>query len=277
MGTRLPQNLYNDPDWIGVALCAAFTFLKHPTLIHDNLRSEISHGLTCLIGSDAGWTLELGSNITETEFNESIWFNQRVFIWVLYLPRVSILDKLKKYERLITVFESESHDLMVEKCGHSIVCQQNVESFVQMIIQGSFTPPDISQPTHHAVQDNNRNNEASTSGTSNSSEPHRVVQDDSGNNEASTSGTSNSSETHHVVQDNNGNNSKEASTSGTSNSSERLKAPFYQGESSSTSKQPHEIMGEHISKCIKFLKRHSKVFSLVLSLFIYISLIHTHT
>ncbi|XP_075649786.1 TMV resistance protein N-like [Castanea sativa] len=226
MRTKVPQNLYNNPDWIGVALCATFTFLKHPTLIHDNLRSEISHGLTCLIGSDVGWTLRLRSNFTESEFNESIWLNQRVFIWVLYISHVSILDKLKKFGRLNTLFESESPYLMVEKCGHSIVCQQNVEAFEQMIIQGSFTPPDISQLTHHVVQDNNENNK-----------------------EASTSGTRYSSETHHVVQDDNGNNNKEASTSGTSYSSERLKAPFYQGESSSTSNQPH--VNEHISKCFK--------------------------
>ncbi|XP_040995190.1 TMV resistance protein N-like [Juglans microcarpa x Juglans regia] len=132
-------DIYNSSDWSGIAVCAIFTFLKHSTLVHNSLGLEISRGLTCYFGSDVGWTISIHKNNTESEFTKSSWLNQCEFLWLLYIPRASILDKLKPWNLLKALFVSKSQGLMVQKCGHALVYQQNVEELVRMITHCSST------------------------------------------------------------------------------------------------------------------------------------------
>ena len=210
---KLCPSLYDNPDWAGIALCAVFTFLKHPTIINDSLGSEISHGFTCYFGSDVGRTIQIDKNITESEFKKSS-LNQRDFIWLLYIPRVLIVDGLKKCNIVKALFESESQDLMVHKCGHGLISKRNEDQVVQMIIQCSSTFSKNSQPIHQFEANDSRNNKQSC--------------DDEG------------------------------ATSRTGSSNERSREPIYLGESSATSNKLY-ISEEHITKCMKFLKKQFEV------------------
>ncbi|KAG7946358.1 hypothetical protein I3843_14G036800 [Carya illinoinensis] len=173
------RDLYNSSDWCGIAVCAIFTFLKHSTLVHNRLGLEISRGLTCYFGNDVGWTISIHKNNTESEFTESSWLNQCEFLWLLYIPRVSILDKLKPCNLWKALFVSKSQGLMVQKCGHALVYQENVEEFVQVITHCSSTFPNKSQPVHQFSADDCRNteenyNDEGETRVSTSSSDHRL-------------------------------------------------------------------------------------------------------
>ncbi|XP_035545900.1 uncharacterized protein LOC109003835 [Juglans regia] len=174
-------DLYSSSDWRGIAVCAIFTFLKHSTLVHNGtLGLEICRGLTCYFGSDVGWTISIHKNNTESEFTKSSWLNQCEFLWLLYIPRVSILEKLKPWNLLKALFVSKSQGLMVQKCGHAdLVYQQNVDEFVRMITHCSSTFPNKSQPVHQFSVDDYRNreenyNDEGETSVSRSSSDHRL-------------------------------------------------------------------------------------------------------
>ena len=54
MAIQLPSNLHNDSNWLGFAICAAFSVHEYPTEFLDNLKTEIPHHLSCLFDMDIG-------------------------------------------------------------------------------------------------------------------------------------------------------------------------------------------------------------------------------
>ncbi|KAF3945057.1 hypothetical protein CMV_028541 [Castanea mollissima] len=171
---QLPPNLYTNSDWIGIALFATFTVHKHPTLILDNLATEISHGFSCSLRSDMGsWTVSNSHYITD-----------------------------------------DSQDLMVQNCGYGLVYQQNVGELVQTLVRCRTMFSDNSDLIHQFTTHQSRtkkqshdddNVEGETSGTGGSNGILRGLQekikqqshddDDDEEDEGETSGTGRSNGT----------------------------------------------------------------------------------
>ena len=142
-----------------MALCAAFTVHKIPSLIHDNPDSEIYHCLSCYLTTDTGfWITKNFHVITASEYNRFIWLNQRRFIWLSYIPRGSFSDSLNKWNNLKAHFVSNSQDLEVHKCGHRLVYKKKILDFVATIVQCATTSPHKFGLTNQFEGDENRNN-----------------------------------------------------------------------------------------------------------------------
>jgi hypothetical protein len=76
----LPPNLYYNPDWMGFAMCAVFSFHKHPSAI--NLDSGFLHPFKCHVATDLGCVRPFfESSISEAHVGN----DQRSIIWVLFV------------------------------------------------------------------------------------------------------------------------------------------------------------------------------------------------
>uniref|UniRef100_A0A7N2LAG3 C-JID domain-containing protein n=1 Tax=Quercus lobata TaxID=97700 RepID=A0A7N2LAG3_QUELO len=186
---QLIPNLYTNSDWIGIALFATFTMHKHPTLILDNLATEISHGFSCSLRSQVTWAAGR--------------------------------YKLNCSNLLTALFGSDSQDLMVQNCGYSLVYQQNVGELVQTLVQCSTMFSDnsdlIYQFTAHQSRTKQQshdddNVEGETSGTGGSNGTLRGLQEKI------------KQPSHDYDQDD----EDEGETSGTGRSNGTLRVPHYQ-------------------------------------------------
>jgi hypothetical protein len=184
MTIQLPPNLYDDSDWMGLALCVAISVHNHPTLIRPNLDSGVSHHLVCL------WETDIGCvepphvfEITEEKFT---WLYLRGFIWVSYIPRklwsedlnlcssikASIGQSLKEKEKATVGHLSEEKNdgnswmrspLMVEKCGLRLVYQKDMQELQGTIIKCVTSPFDNNvEYIHQLIQDETRSTEQTT-------------------------------------------------------------------------------------------------------------------
>ena len=60
------MNLYNNPDWMGFALCVVLSFRDHPSDIHLKLESNISLNFSIFLKTILGFVGPLlSSSITE--------------------------------------------------------------------------------------------------------------------------------------------------------------------------------------------------------------------
>jgi hypothetical protein len=181
---HLPPNLRDDSDWMGLALCAAFSVNKHPTLIRRNLDSGFSHKLFCLLDTDIG-SVEPSHTykITEEKFT---WLYLRGFIWVSYIPRklwsedlnlcssikATIGQSLKEIEKATVGHLPEEKKngnswmpfhLIAKKCGLRLVYQKDMQELQETIIKCVTSPFDNNvEYIHQLIADETRNTEQTT-------------------------------------------------------------------------------------------------------------------
>jgi hypothetical protein len=131
----LPPYLFDNPDWMGFAVCAVFSFHKHPTAIRMNLDSVFPHRFMCHLETDLGCMRPLLEYcVSENEVLISLY--QRSFIWVLFLPRWMFSHPTWSQSTRATFwFLSDSADVSALKCGVGLVDQQNMEEFNRTIVQ----------------------------------------------------------------------------------------------------------------------------------------------
>lgn len=136
MTIPLPKNLYDDPDWMGFAFCAAFQFHKHPTAIRTNLGSgSHHHRFMCVLDSDIGRSAQL-FDYTIDERDVLISLRGREFIWVSFLPSVIFAPQWSQSTWARFWFQSESPDLSARKyCGVNLVYRKNLEDFTRTVVQ----------------------------------------------------------------------------------------------------------------------------------------------
>lgn len=136
MTIPLPKNLYDDPDWMGFAFCAAFQFHKHPTAIRTNLGSgSHHHRFMCVLDSDIGRSAQL-FDYTIDERNVLISLRGREFIWVSFLPSVKFAPQWSQSTWARFWFQSESPDLSARKyCGVNLVYRKILEDFTRTVVQ----------------------------------------------------------------------------------------------------------------------------------------------
>ncbi|XP_057952416.1 TMV resistance protein N-like [Malania oleifera] len=136
---ELPENIFNDPTWMGFAFCAAFSFHKHPTAVRNSLQGTDtggSHRLICQLTTNLGpMTPLFFHSISEDDVLISL--HRRAFIWVSFIPRVLFLSHY--WTTLCTwiqfSFLSDGQDSSVLDCGLNLVYQQDMEEFSRTIVR----------------------------------------------------------------------------------------------------------------------------------------------
>jgi hypothetical protein len=127
-----PPYLFDNSGLMGFAICAVFSFHKHPTAVRMNLDSTLPHGFMCRLETNLGCVCPLLSHsIREDEVLISIY--QRAFLWVLFIPRRGAFAQQITWAKFS--FLSDSPDVSVLRCGASLVDRQNMDEFNRTIVQ----------------------------------------------------------------------------------------------------------------------------------------------
>nr|POE99873.1 hypothetical protein CFP56_35518 [Quercus suber] len=137
-----PQELCNDPDLMGLALCGLFHFTSHPTAVRKNLDSRTFNPLRfkCILQTSSSPMRSVCNGLL-SECNEHISLIQRSFIWVLFIPYTAHSHLWSQSTWFKFWFTSTSPDLSVESCGINIVYRQNMEELTRIMARYSITSP----------------------------------------------------------------------------------------------------------------------------------------
>ena len=130
----LPPDLYDNPDWMGFAFCAVFSFHKHPTAVCKNLNSEFAHIFSCHLKTNLGCMSPLFFHgIHEDDVLISL--HQRSFIWVSFIPRVILASHWRRCTWVEFSFLSGSPDVSPLKCAVDLLYEQNLQKFTRTVVQ----------------------------------------------------------------------------------------------------------------------------------------------
>ena len=127
MAIQLPSNLHNDSNWLGFAICAAFSVQEYPTEFLDNLETEILHHLSCLFDKDIGGLKPL--HVYSTFKEELKWLHLLGFIWLSYIPYWWLSDKINQCNHIEVSIASNWPGWIVQKCGLRLVYLQDEQEF----------------------------------------------------------------------------------------------------------------------------------------------------
>ena len=134
MRIGLPPNSYENPDWIGFAFCAVFSFHKHPTAVWKNLNSEFAHIFSCHLKTNLRCMCPLlYYGIDEDDVLISL--HQRAFIWVSFMPRVILSPHWRRCTWVEFSFLSGSPDVSPLKCAVDLLYKQNLQEFTSTMVQ----------------------------------------------------------------------------------------------------------------------------------------------
>jgi hypothetical protein len=135
---RLPPNLYDDPTWMGLALCVSFSVQEHCT---------IDCNLFCRLETDIGRLDRLHMYCLTIE--DLMLLGLGGFIWLSYIPRGSfpnwlnqssfIKASIKTYCRSVVSFFCTRLGLTVHKCGFHLLYQDEEIEFKETIRRLSQT------------------------------------------------------------------------------------------------------------------------------------------
>ena len=120
---QLPLNLYDNPEWMGFAFCAVFSFQKHPISVRME-DSEFSFIIVCHLKNNLGCMNPL-YGISEEDVIISL--HQRAFLWVSFIPCAFLSSKWNQCTSVEFSFVSDSSDVSALKCGVDLVYRQNFE------------------------------------------------------------------------------------------------------------------------------------------------------
>lgn len=122
---QLPPKLYEDGNWRGLVICAAFSVHKLPTAPLVKLVCHLRMNDYCLNPVPI-------YSITKEKFKQ---LYLRGFIWLTYIPRAL----LKEYNNVVSDVEARIYTsypgLTVKKCGIRLLYRQKEEEFKQAIGQ----------------------------------------------------------------------------------------------------------------------------------------------
>ena len=130
----LPPYLYDDPDWMGFAFCAAFSFHKHPTLVRNHLDTGASHLICCQLKTNLGAMIPLLPYLMR-EDEVLISLCQRGFIWVSFIPRGILSAQWSRCTWVEFFFLSDSPDVSPLNCGVNLLYQHNLTAFTRTMVQ----------------------------------------------------------------------------------------------------------------------------------------------
>jgi hypothetical protein len=146
---RLPPNLYDDPTWMGLALCVFLSVQEHCTipacslicLLETAIDSLQPPHIYCLTKEDL-MLLPLGG-----------------FIWLSYIPRGSFPNRLNQSSFIEVSIASDYQGLTVKRCGFRLLYKNEEIEFKETIGRLSQTRDVIDQLTTANAKTVEPNNE----------------------------------------------------------------------------------------------------------------------
>lgn len=133
---RLPENLNLDEGWMGIAVCAYYTVDKQLAGSDDqkDLRSFL-----CFYNSLPSHRIRLTRHEVFQD-SEDIFVDSTNRILVYFMPQMSF--RLRGCSHIGASFEPKNPGVQVKECGIRLVYEQNVEKFVQTLVQCMLRCPD---------------------------------------------------------------------------------------------------------------------------------------
>lgn len=140
-GSSVAIELPQDDNWVGLALCAYFSYLQNPRAGENILDAYLIY---CLEIERESLKFLHECRTTNTEFK---WPHHGEFLWVSYMPRLSLLESIQtphhlneSMKILSASFRSTRQGLLVVKCGLRPVYQHDVEEIKQSCIRMASRP-----------------------------------------------------------------------------------------------------------------------------------------
>jgi hypothetical protein len=137
---ELPPNLLDNSTWMGFTIFAFYTVDKQRAGSSYKQDSTIFLSFCSL---PAGDEVPLAPYIA-VSFSRDI-FVELSRLLVFYKPRM--LFQLNPCSHIWASFGSDNRDVKVEMCGICLVYEQDVEGFVQILVQCMLETPDAYQPS----------------------------------------------------------------------------------------------------------------------------------
>jgi hypothetical protein len=132
----IPQNLYKDNNWMGLALCATFSMGGDPKTILDNWVSEIPHFLHCQLIQTNAAGLNDDVLACRTSRTEIMWLNQLGgFIWISYVPGEPFKNMLRRCSHIEASFVSDWPGVTVQECALRLLYQRDQVQFEHKLKQ----------------------------------------------------------------------------------------------------------------------------------------------
>ncbi|KAK9995025.1 hypothetical protein SO802_024728 [Lithocarpus litseifolius] len=140
VNTQLNPNAFDNLNCMGIAVCALFSFHKHPTAVRMDKDSGISHDFHCLLRANSRPVHRVWKTISEDKISISL--TPRKFIWVLFFPSATLLDYLSETESSSVHFEfrTEGPDLSVQNWEFKPIVRANKDELMLTVVHCS-TPP----------------------------------------------------------------------------------------------------------------------------------------
>ncbi|KAB2626686.1 TMV resistance protein N-like [Pyrus ussuriensis x Pyrus communis] len=136
---QLPPNLYDDSNWLGVAVCGYFTVHEHRPTNETTPDSEE----TCPAQTHPALVCELLTNVASkrifgTEFtNKAMWLDAWLdaccFTWFIYIPCVLFSRSLNQCDRICAILTTRNPDIWPHACARRLVYKQDVDDLVQIL------------------------------------------------------------------------------------------------------------------------------------------------
>ena len=139
MALPQPQELRNDPDLMGLALCGLYVFTRHPTAVRKNFDSRTFDlfRFKCFLRASS-CPERLVCNFLIGEDNELVSLRQRAFIWVLFIPYTAHSHYYWSQNTWANFsFDSSALDFYVESNGINLVYRHNMEELTRIMARCS--------------------------------------------------------------------------------------------------------------------------------------------
>ena len=131
MTIEIPPNLYEDNNWLGLALYASILI---PRDRENVVSANSSHFLYCQFQTSKA-SLDNQILVCRTTNEEDYWLHQ-VFgriIWISYIPGDALKDMLHQCGHIKASFVSDWPSVMVQKCGLRLLYQHDLSQFEQQL------------------------------------------------------------------------------------------------------------------------------------------------
>ena len=133
---RLPENLKFDERWMGITVCAYYTVDTQLAGYEDH--KDLTSFL-CFYNRLPNHQIRLTRHKVFQD-SKDIFVDSTHRILVYYIPQMSL--RLRGCSHIGASFESNNPGVQLKECGIQLVFEQNVEEFVQTLVQCMLRCPD---------------------------------------------------------------------------------------------------------------------------------------
>ncbi|XP_042961209.1 uncharacterized protein LOC122295976 isoform X3 [Carya illinoinensis] len=130
---ELPTNMHNDSAWVGLLICASFTFQENQIEFLESLESEIPHHLICFFDTDIHSLRPI--HVYRTAKQEFKWLHfLNGFIWLSYIPIWWLPNGIQCCNHIEVSIMSDWPGWIVNNCGLRFLSSQDLGDFMQLLL-----------------------------------------------------------------------------------------------------------------------------------------------